>query len=209
MKIWKADSELEFVDTKFTLPADCLVFGPKDKVRYSGSITCSRHNFFYSFGEPAYFAPLTLKEEFILAFKGNYHAKFFEKIHIDPKVYRLFIDSVAVLGVERKTVNSEKMLLNCSVCNMEAKLLFRGNVYYYPYYINTISDISNSYLIESDTIRGYVRKLWFSLSDTLPSGLLLNPLNKKEADKSLMIITNKEKCTPEVKKLLYKIISNN
>lgn len=120
--------------------------------------------------------PLTVEEEFENAFKGNYYAKFFEKIHIDSKLYKLFRDSVSLLTVT-DTNQLVKPLFNCSACNKLATLKFRNREYCFPFYWSS-SENQGLFTIHMDTLVNYKRKIWIANQDDKPSGVTIRYADK-------------------------------
>ena len=59
-----------------------------------GTLECRDISFDYDFGPFSYPGPLTPEEEFTRSFDTYHHVKFFEDRLIDPKVYKIFLDSV-------------------------------------------------------------------------------------------------------------------
>ena len=96
-----------------------------------GTIQCDEISFTYDYGNFSNPGPLTPKEEFTRAFDTYHHVKFFENRMIDPKVYRIFLDSVQVVDVSRKKA-SDSLMFSCDPCNATAQLTFMGETYYYP-----------------------------------------------------------------------------
>ena len=198
-------SNLAIGDILFSLPAECSIDRDIKNLQQSGSFSCIGQHFYYSFGVEENAAPLTLKEEFSNAFKGKYHSTFFDKIYIDTKVHRFFRDSVKIIEVGKISEYNDQLLMTCSVCNGVAKLIFRGKLYYYPYYIDHSSDKNSLYIIESDTLNGYNRKVWLSKSDSLCSGVLFTSKDKSKTDKNLLILTKEGQYNTNVKNILFRI----
>jgi hypothetical protein len=144
--------------------------------------------------------PLTVTEEFQNAFKGNYYSKFFEKIHIDSKLYRVFRDSVLITSITAANVIS-KPLFQCTACNKFATLQFRNRTYHYPFYWPESSDKSQQYQITVDSVDGYQRKIWVALFDTLPSGVSF----RNYSNKYISVVTPKTLFVENIQKTLSHI----
>ena len=144
--------------------------------------------------------PLTVTEEFQNAFKGNYYSKFFEKIHIDSKLYRVFRDSVLITSVTESNLISQP-LFHCSTCNKTATLQFRNRSYHYPFYWPESSYKSHQYQILVDSVDGYQRKIWIALFDTLPSGVSF----RNSSNKYISVVTPKTPFVENIQKTLSHI----
>ena len=154
----------------------------------------------YYYGKDIYSGPLTQEEEFRNAFRGNYHVKFFEKIHIDSKLNRMFIDSVQIKSIQPIGPGNPNLLFPCSSCNKVASLVFRKRNYFYPFYLNYSE--RDYLMIQTDTIDGYYRKLFFSRSDSLLSGIYIAPLSKGKDINKLRIVTTDNKYSIDLENLL-------
>jgi hypothetical protein len=97
-----------------------------------GKLDCGCVTFNYDYGLYSNPGPLTRKEEFRRAFDTYHHIKFFEDRMIDPKVHKLFLDSVTVVDVRHKMPNDE-LMIDCSTCNATAVLTFKRDTYLYPF----------------------------------------------------------------------------
>ncbi|MEM9548130.1 MAG: hypothetical protein AAGA77_19270 [Bacteroidota bacterium] len=106
--------------------------GPDAIDSHLGRLDCENISFTYDFGPFSNPGPLTTKEEFIQSFDTYHHTKLFENRMIDPKVYRIFLDSVKVINVERKN-DSHPLLIKCDPCNAVAEMTFLGETYFYPF----------------------------------------------------------------------------
>lgn len=203
LRIESTESRQVFDGKIFELTGNCSINNNKFQLGHSGAFSCNGEFFFYTVRDIEHLVPLTLKEEFADAFKGNYYVRFFDKIHIDSKVQRMLRDSVFIISLEQINLNEKELLLNCSICNLEAILFFRNNYYHYPYYSNKAYDNKDLYFIKTDTIGGYFRKIWLSQSDTLSSGILLRHLKSLEA---LVVTSNIGKYTTGIKNIFSQIV---
>lgn len=160
---------------------------------------CLNHEFIIS-KDALLNEPLTIEEEFQNAFRGNYYAKFFEIIHIDSKLYRVFRDSVQLVSISDLNL-SKKQLFSCPTCNKSATLIFRNRTYHYPFFWPETASSSFQYNFTIDTISGYYRKIWIAKSDSLPSGVTF----RKSALKSFTICNPKTKDKQAIQNILVNI----
>lgn len=96
-----------------------------------GHLECDGITISYDYGRYANPGPITPKEEFRRSFDTYHHIKFFEDRMIDPKVYKIFLDSVHVEDVRLKT-DQDNLMFDCDPCNTVAQLTFMGDLYLYP-----------------------------------------------------------------------------
>lgn len=172
----------------FTIGGDCNFkegTGFDSKV---GTVQCGDIIFDYDYGKYANAGPITLAEGFMRAFNANYYAKFFEIIHIEAKLNRLFRDSVSVVNIVDK-VEDTKTIFQCQVCSKVANLKFRGRTYGYPFQLNNEDPYLKLYAITLDTSDLYIRKIYISNVDSLPSGLYLKHVGVKKEGKTLSLVT--------------------
>lgn len=191
------------VNNIFSIEGQCTFDSQEDKDAISGTLWCGNIALKYSYGKDSYSGPLTQEEEFANAFRGNYNVKFFEKIHIDSKLNRMFIDSVAIKKIDPIEFANKALLFPCSSCNKVASLTFRNRMYFYPFYSN--SNESNNYNIKVDTLEGHYRKLFFGMTDSLHSGMLLRPTSKNSNLKNLSIFSQKSTDVHALEKLLKSV----
>ncbi len=97
-----------------------------------GTIECATITFTYDYGLYSNPGPITPKEEFRRSFDTYHHIKFFENRMIDPKVYKIFLDSVEVVDVKRKK-DTDKLIFDCEPCNATAEITFKGDTYFFPF----------------------------------------------------------------------------
>jgi len=109
---------------------------------------------------------------------------FFEKIHIDSKLYMFFMDSVHVEKIISIKQPDNSLLL---ACNKVVRLSFRKMIYFYLFYSDFKED--KNYTITTDTIDGFYRKIYLSNSDKLPSGLQFSPVLKSDKKKPLCLMS--------------------
>lgn len=126
-----------------------------------GSWKCQDHEYFYEIGESVSSPVLTDAQKFKFAFRGSYYLKFFESIHIDPKLANLYMDSIVVEQVISKSNHRGPLLFPCSACNRVANLTFRGRKYPYPFFNNQPLE-SEVTSVMIDTIYGCSRVMTIS-----------------------------------------------
>lgn len=183
--------------------SDCQFFEEAGIDSRTGRVVCDDLKLSYDYGKYSFAGPLTDIEKFRNEFKGNYHVKFFEKIHIDTKLYNMFMDSVSILGVFPVDGNQNKMLFDCPPCNKVASLKFRNRNYYYPFY--GAVEPQGAYQLKIDTSDSCYRKIFLSESDSLASGLYMVPLNAGKNGLKLSIVTNTGKADHRLAKLLESV----
>lgn len=172
------------------------------------SIECQGTTFNYDYGLHSSEGPLTLKEAFEKNFRGYFYNSFFEKLNFDPKVYRVFIDSVDILEVVPKMQNTNKLLFECVPCNAVAKLNFKNTDFYFPYTANAdYFTISEKYDISYDEVDGYQRKIYIS-KEGKDSGLLLVENGKRKKPMRLSVITEGGS-TAEIRRVLENVRMNS
>lgn len=152
-----------------------------------GSWDCSNHEFFFEIGENVTSTSLTDAEKFKLAFKGSYYLKFFESIHIDTKLAKLYMDSIKVDRVIDKTNHQGSLLFSCSACNRVAHVTFRNRQYPFPFFSTQPleSDVTSMHL---DTINGFSRKMIISKNDG-QSSMFLSPLIASKTKDKIAVYT--------------------
>ena len=97
-----------------------------------GKIVCREATLTYDYGRYGSRGPTTAVEYFEEGFKNYHYSKFFELTHIDSKLHKVFVDSVAILSVVAASEVSEPTLHDCGTCNAVAKIDFLGQLFYYP-----------------------------------------------------------------------------
>lgn len=160
-----------------------------------GSLQCEDISFTYDYGKYSNPGPLTPKEEFRRAFDTYHHIKFFENRMIDPKVYKIFLDSVVVINVRRK-MDDDKLIFGCEPCNTSAEITFLGDTYLYPL---TLSEkqlgregYSSEFEKKGKLIHKYYRK------DDGTTGLYIAPeKNAYRTKNTLSLIVNESTLTQE------------
>lgn len=101
-----------------------------------GIVTCEDFTLSYDYGRYGYRGPKTLEESFEASFRAYHYTKFFELTHIDPKVQKLFIDSVQLLKVHKSEAIADSTMFDCGTCNVSAELIFKQRTYFFPTTMN-------------------------------------------------------------------------
>lgn len=179
----------------FQIGKDCIFSVSDGMDSKVGTAKCGEIVFDYDYGKYSFSGPVTEEESFILAFNANYYAKFFEIIHIEAKLNRLFRDSVTLVYVADKS-KEDKVIFQCLPCNKVAKIKFRGRSYLYPFPSLGAETNASSYQISTDTTSGLIRKIFISKVDTLPSGLYLRE-NSNDKNGNKLSLTTKSKVDPK------------
>ncbi|MBK8699524.1 MAG: hypothetical protein IPN29_08270 [Saprospiraceae bacterium] len=78
----------------------------------------------FEFGNLINPIPLNDRAYFAQSFKNYYYTRFFDMIHIDKKVHRLFRDSVTIADIKYIRPGEDP---GCGSCNVILTLTFRGN----------------------------------------------------------------------------------
>ncbi len=187
--------------TLFTIGKKCSVLRSQGTDSYIGNLYCGNVSFDYDFGKYSYSGPVTLEEDFYQSFRSIFYANFFEKIHIDQKVYKLFVDSVKIVSINKYREDA-KNLFSCKTCNSTASLKFRGRSYLFPYSNNDELWKQDDYRIVVDTLDGVVRKIYYSNIDSLQSGLYLYKKDELRGGDKLSLTTNNKISFNKLAKLL-------
>jgi hypothetical protein len=187
----------------FTIDMPCKISQTQGLDSEMGTINCDSVIFKYDYGKYGNPGPLNDVEQFKLAFRGKYHSVFFEKIHIDSKLYRLYMDSVQVVDVTALKDHNKTLLFDCSVCNRVATLKFRKAIYRFPFF--TDQNLSGStHIFYLDTIGEYHRKIYLSQNGGV-SGLYLSPLENAKQGNKLSIQTTTNSSVEYLLKILQSV----
>jgi len=166
-----------------------------------GTLDCETISFTYDFGPFSNPGPLTPEEEFRRTFDTYHHNKFFENRMIDPKVYKIFLDSVKVIDVDRKK-EDDRLLIECKPCNAVAEITFLGETYFYPFTLSERQLNMEGFTCSFEERGEFVYK-YFQEDDGLP-GLYITPKkNRFKSKNTLSLITKETTLTiDEVQQLL-------
>lgn len=144
-----------------------------------GVVQCQNYHFDYEVSRSAYEGPEDHFTYFVKAFRNYHYTKFFDFIHIDKKVQKLFRDSVRIMEVMPIAAGSD---LNCKNCNRKALLKFKNTNYPYAYVVSKeLDDKLNSIHAVYYDLEDYNIRLYTSENE---NGLFATPsLKDKTADK--------------------------
>lgn len=172
-----------------------------------GTIDCNDISFSYDYGKFSYSGPLTPKEEFLRTFDTYHHIKFFENRMIDPKVYKIFLDSVQAVDVRRKK-DTDKLLFQCDPCNTIAELTFLGETYFYPLTLSEDQMDMKGYSCSFEERGAYIYK-YFQVDNELP-GLYITPKKNRYKTKNTLslMVTNSSLSTEKIYDILQSVYLN-
>lgn len=153
-----------------------------------GLVKCGNTELKYEFGRYSSTGPISDTEKFKMAFRGKYYVDFFEKIYIDSKLYKLYMDSVQIIRIDTLKVHNKSLLFDCSSCNRLAILKFRKSWFKFPFYSNQALSDDTLWSFHVDTIENYKRKIFLSHTNGT-SGIYLEPLNDSKLFNKLSLQT--------------------
>lgn len=165
----------------------------------SGTLYCGQIILAYKKGSQASLGPLTREEKFALAFRGKYHTVFFEKLHIEEKLYKKFIDSVKIIKVLSKDQSDYKPFFPCSSCNYVAELNFGNKVIAYPFFETYMQDQEN-YLHNMNVDR--LQRKTYLTKNGIGSGVFFTYHDKKLTNQNLSIEVQNMADTASIRKVL-------
>ena len=174
-----------------------------------GTLECGNISFTYDYGKYSNPGPITPKEAFRRTFDTYHHIKFFEYRMIDPKVYKIFLDSVEVVNVRRKT-RSDKGFFECEPCNTTAEITFMGDTYFYPLTLSenhlSMSGYTVSFKEDAEMIYKIHKK------DNSNPGVYITPKKNRYKNKNTLSLMVKETTLPkedidQILKSVYLIIN--
>jgi len=169
-----------------------------------GTIDCGDISFNYDYGKYSNVGPITAKEEFRRSFDTYHHIKFFEFRMIDPKVYKIFLDSIQVIDVRRKKPD-DKLFFDCDPCNTTAEITFMGETYYYPVTLSEDQLNMKGFTCTFEEKGGMVYK-YFQVENSLP-GLFITPKKNRYKKKNTLslIVTETTLSKEEVDQILKSV----
>lgn len=147
------------------------------------SLSCEGITFSYDYGMYSYAGPLTPEEEFTRSFDTYHHKKFFENRMIDPKVYKIFLDSVQIVDVRRKKA-TDPLLFACDPCNAVSELTFLGDTYFYPHTLSDKQLDDEGFTVKFEDRGEYIFKFYQS-PDASP-GLYITPRKNRYKTKNTL-----------------------
>jgi hypothetical protein len=166
---------------------NCMeIVNPNAIDSYVGTLECGCVTFSYDYGKYSNPGPLTRKEEFRNSFDAYHHIKYFKNMMVDPKVVKLFLDSVQIIDVRHK-LDSDLLLFECDPCNAVAELEFKNDISFYPF---TMS--KNQLNREESEIyfkdRGKLRYKYYSDSESEPA-VYVTPIQNRFKKKNSLSLT--------------------
>jgi hypothetical protein len=171
-----------------------------------GTINCNDISFTFDYGKYSYPGPLTPKEEFTRAFDAYHHVKFFEDRMIDPKVFKIFLDSVKVVDVRRKK-DTDNLMFTCDPCNTTAQLTFLGDTYYYPLTLSEDQLNMKGYTCSFEERGDYIYKYYQVDNKNKDSGLYISPKKNRYKSKNTLSLVVSKTTLPqtEIDSILKKV----
>ena len=166
-----------------------------------GTIASSKITFTYDYGLYSNPGPITPKEEFRRSFDTYHHIKFFEYRMLDPKVYKIFLDSVDVIDVRRKDA-SDKLFFDCQPCNATAEITFKRETYFFPFTLSEKQLDQKGYKCTFEEQGDLIYK-YYQEDNELP-GLYITPKkNRFKKKKTLsLVVTETTMLEKDVDKVL-------
>lgn len=159
---------------------------------YVGTLDCGCVTFNYDYGRYSNPGPLTRKEDFRNAFDTYHHIKFFKDRMIDPKVNKLFLDSVQVIDVRRK-LKTDELMFDCETCNASAELTFKKDTYLFPFTLSE-KQLDNKETGVSFSNKGILQYKYYTDSNSEPA-LYITPIqNRFKKKKCFALTVNKSEC---------------
>lgn len=174
----------------FSIGADCSFSKGVGTDALIGKVNCGNIHMEYDYSRYSPPGPFTDKEKFLLAFRGHHHKNFFERIYIDTKLSKFFIDSVQILEVSVLTKGTHNLLFKCPTCNKVATLEFRKKTYNYPWFDDPTQNENQFYDFYRDTLGNYDRKIYIGKTEKQQDGLYLEPLKNKKQGNKLAVYTS-------------------
>lgn len=153
-----------------------------------GTLECSDVTFYYDYGRYSNSGPMTIEEDFRQSFDTYHHTKFFEDRMIDPKVNKLFLDSVQVIDVRAKA--DEGLMFPCDPCNAVAEVTFKGDTYYYPFTLSAQQLSDRGFDAEIYVIGQNTYKIYQEVEQN--PGLYVTPTRNRFRKKDCLSLTVKE-----------------
>jgi len=169
-----------------------------------GTLDCGCVTFNYDYGKYSYQGPETMKEEFRRSFDVYHHTKFFEN-KIDPKVNKLFLDSVHVIEVRRK-LKDDPLMTECETCSATAVLTFMGDTYFYPFTLSEKQLNRDESNIKFSIKGENSHKIYHNENEL--TGLYITPIQNRFMKKNClsMTVANSDCTDQEVNKILNSVI---
>jgi len=153
---------------------------------YVGTLDCGCVTFNYDYGRYSNPGPLTRKEEFRNAFDAYHHVKLFKNRMIDPKVNKLFLDSVQVKNVRPK-LDTDNLMFDCETCNASAELTFKKDTYLFPFTMDE-KQLNNEEVGVSFSDNGALQYKYYTDTDSEPA-LYVTPIQNRFKKKKCLSLT--------------------
>ncbi|MGK0317190.1 MAG: hypothetical protein ACI86M_003431 [Saprospiraceae bacterium] len=153
---------------------------------YVGTLDCGCVTFNYDYGKYSNPGPLTRKEEFRQSFDAYHHIKYFKNRMVDPKVNKLFLDSVRVIDVRRK-LDTDLLLFECDPCNAAAVLEFKNDITVFPFTISE-KQLDKEELEVSFQERGNLQYKYYTDSEG-ESAMYVTPIQNRFKKKNCLSLT--------------------
>jgi len=170
----------------------------------NGKIVCDNITLSYDYGRTSFRGLETNEELFVKSFDAYHHTRFFEDRLIDPKVYKIFLDSVKVIEVLPKNKVKEELMIECDPCNAVAHVTFMKRDYYYPYTVSPEQLETSPNVIEFEDRGEYLFKYYHNDEMT---GVFLDPKKNRFSTKNRLsvVVESSTLNQEEIRKLLYSI----
>ncbi len=202
----KDDSSNGFENKYFGIKgADCVEKANPDAIdSYVGTLECGCVTFYYDYGKYSNPGPLTRKEEFRNSFDAYHHIKYFKNRMVDPKVFKLFLDSVYVIDVRPK-LDADQLLFECDPCNAIAEIEFKNDVSFYPFTMSK-KQLYKRELEINFKDRGRLRYKYYSDSESEPA-IYVTPIQNRFKKKNCLSLTiaNSECDSEKVNQILQAV----
>ena len=199
----KKDTPKGFENDYFGIKSiDCVEMLNPDAVdSYVGTLDCGCVTFNYDYGKYSNPGPLTKKEEFRNSFDAYHHIKYFKNRMVDPKVNKLFLDSVLIIDVRRK-LESDLLLFECDPCNATAVLEFKNDITFFPFTMNK-KQLDKEELGISFQEKGKLQYKYYSDGEGEPA-MYVTPIQNRFKKKNClsMTVANSDCVSEEVKQIL-------
>ena len=107
--------------------------------------------------------PIPLSESFMDAFRAYHYNKFFDEVMMDPKVKKIFRDSVTLVDINPITVSDST---SCKNCNVIAKIKFKKKVFDFPVQMNqSMVDKHQCYTLYTESNDRYEKSIYKGSGD--------------------------------------------
>lgn len=157
-------------------------FKNKDLHNNTDILTFSNLTIECDYSERNFSGPETLDEYILKIFRSYHYLNFFDKIHIDKKVQKLFRDSVSIDKINLMPENFEK---ECKNCNYLLLLKFKQTTYPYEIYLaESLIESLNSKSVEKIQQSGINFKFYETAEIR---GAYISKMNSKRSDKKLSL----------------------